>query len=695
MNEADSQQSYETGGFRIDPAQRVLLGADGGRVPLSSRAFELLLMFVRHPGELLDKNRLMAAVWPNNVVEENNLTQSVGALRKALGEAPGEHRFLVTEPGRGYRFVAPVRKVAALPRKRWPRPARIASIALGLLLVGGIVAAIWSWRRAESPAIDRSIAVLPFESHSEASDNAYLALGIQDEVLTLLTRVADLRVVPRTSTLRYAHGDVPGPQIGRELGVSYLLQGNVQRAGDTIRVRVTLVDAAADRNLWAQSYERSAADIFAIESEVAQSVAAALQARLTGEERRLLARPPTESAEAYDAYLRARASAERISRTESEIQAAISAYEEAVRADPGFAIAWAQLSRRHANLYSLAYDRSPARREAAARALDEASRLAPDLWETQSARAYFMFVVAGDLDGAERLYRDLERRAPQRGEAAGGLFLVTRELGQFDLSLEYARRALQLDPLNPYVQAMVCQSYATGRELDLAMQTCERALTLLPGDPGTRALLATIYQARGELDRARHQLQGLTPAPDDWRSLRVMSRQLMLDRKPADAAGLLERALEHANELGMRRGFVRRWLADAQRLAADPAAARASYAGALADLESEIARQPDNPAIMAETAVVHARLGSRQAGERLLQRCMEPAGTPRRESSIADCRLAGMQVALAAGDAAEAVRQLREALTMRGAFPPLTRALLRLDPEFDPLRTRDDFRALQ
>jgi TolB-like protein/DNA-binding winged helix-turn-helix (wHTH) protein/Flp pilus assembly protein TadD len=692
MNDAETQRSYETGGFRVDPVQRVLLAADGGRIPLSSRAFELLLLFVRHPGELLDKNRLMAAVWPNTVVEENNLTQSIGALRKALGEAPGEHRFLVTEPGRGYRFVAPVRVVHGTVAAR-PRRLRIIMIVLAPVVVVGLAAAWLLWPRA-APPVDRSIAVLPFENHSEASENAYLALGIQDEILTLLTRVADLRVVPRTSTLRYARSDTPGPQIGRELGVAYLLQGNVQRAGDTVRINVSLIDAAADRHVWAQSYERPAADVFVIENEVAQSVAAALQARLTAEERSVLARPPTANPEAYDAYLRARASAERISRTESEVRAAIAAYEDAVRADPGFAIAWAQLSRRHANLFSLAYDRSAARRDAAARALAEASRLAPDQWDTQAARAYFMFVVEGDLTGAERMYLELERRAPHRGLGAGGLAQVTRELGKFDTSLDYARRALQLDPLNPYVHAIVCQAYATGRELDLAMQTCERALTLLPGDAGTRALLATVYQARGEPDRARDQLRGLTPAPDDWRSLRAMSQQSMLDRKPADAIRLLGQSLEHAEALGTRRGFVRRWLADAQRLAGDATAARTSYAKSLEELETEIARQPTNPAVMAELAVVRARMGSREAGERLVPRCLELAENPHREALIADCLQAGIQVALAAGDSRAAVTQHKGALTLRGAFPPLTPALLRLDPEYDALRSREDFQQL-
>jgi tetratricopeptide (TPR) repeat protein len=186
-------------------------------------------------------------------------------------------------------------------------------------------------------------------------------------------------------------------QIGRELGVSYLLAGSVQRSGDRVRVNVTLLDAAGDRHLWAATYDRGADEVFAVESEVAQGVAQALQARLTDEEHRGITRPPTENPAAYDAYLRARAFAERTTRTESEILAAIAAFQEAVRLDPDFAIAWAQLSRRHANFFSLAYDRSVARRQAALNALAQATRLAPDLIETHAARGFFEFVVEGNL----------------------------------------------------------------------------------------------------------------------------------------------------------------------------------------------------------------------------------------------------------------------------------------------------------
>lgn len=696
MEAAEPSQIYETGGFRVDATQRVLMAADGSRVPLASRAFDLLLYFVRHPGQLLDKNRLMTAVWPNTVVEENNLNQSIGALRKALGESAGEHRFLVNEPGRGYRFVAQVRfpaqdtpPAAARSRHRWPWVAGLALLAM--------TAGLWWWRSpapVPTPAGERSIAVLPFENRSEARENEYLALGIQDEILTLLTRVSDLRVMSRTSTLRFANSPATSPQIARELGVAYLLEGSVQRAGNTVRVNVTLIDAAADRHLWAQTYERNADDVFAVESEVAQSVAMALQARLTADERRVMRQPPSANPAAYDYYLRARASAERTTRTEAEIRTAIAAYTEAVRLDPDFAIAWAQLSRRHANFFSLAYDRSAARRQAAIDALAQATRLAPGLIDTQAARGYFEFVVEGNLKGSEAEFLALESRSPQSADAAAGLEQITRELGQSDRSADYARRVLALDPLNPYRHSLICLNYLAYREFELALKTCDRALELLPGDAGILAAFAAIHQARGELDEARAKLRTLVPSPGDWRSLRVLSRQSLLDRKPREAVALLSRYLENADALGTRRGVVRRWLADAQRLAGDAVTAKATYSRALAEIETEIARQPANPVLMAELATVRGRLGEFEAAVRLQPRCLELARQPRREAFITDCMFARIQAELAAGQAAHAVTLLKEALTAQGAVPPLTPELLKLDPEYDALRSRADFQSL-
>jgi TolB-like protein/DNA-binding winged helix-turn-helix (wHTH) protein len=701
MNDANTQQCYETGGFRIDPVQRVLLGPDGTRVPLSSRAFELLLFFLRHPGELLEKDRLMAAVWPNTVVEENNLNQCAGAIRKALGESRGDHRFLVTEPGRGYRFVAAVRTgavgTAAPPlieparRGVWRHRAVPAAVLVAFIVLVSIVVRV---RQQPARILDRSIAVLPFENRSEARENGYLALGIQDEILTLLTRIGDLRVIPRASTARYAGSSTTAPDIAAELGVPYLLSGSVQRAGDLIRVNVTLIDARNDRHLWASSYERSSREIFAVESEVAHDVATVLQARLTAAERSSIAQPPTANAAAYDFYLRAKAFAERTTRTEAEIHEAIAAYEEAVRLDPGFAIGWAQLSRRHANLYSLGYDRSNERREAAQRALERALGLRPDLSETRTASAYLQFVVTGDLQGAASAFRALEIQYPRSPDARAGMAQILGELGQQDRSDDYAHRTLALDPLNPYRHALICQEFLSARELEAADRTCAHALELLPGDAGILTLQASILQARGELAQSRELLRPLTPAPGDWRTVRAMSRQLLLDRDSAAAVTLLATHLANSEALGSRLGVVRRWLADAQRLASDAIAARQSYGVAAEELSQELSKQPENPLLIAELAIVQARLGNRGVAVGLLRNCEAFAARARRDWLIAECALAGIQVDLAGGAPAQVVARLARAAKLHGELPPLTPALLRADPDFDGLRGRRDFQAL-
>ena len=695
MKPGETQQSYEMGGFRVDAVQRVLAAADGSRVALPSRAFDLLLFFLRHPGELHDKDRLMAAVWPDTVVEENNLTQSIGALRRALGEAPGDHRFLVTVPGRGYKFVAPVRVIAGgepagaasdpTPPRRWPVFVAFATIV--------IVAVSVLWPRLSRPA-DRSIAVLPFENRSAERENGYLALGVQDEILTLLTRVSELRVVSRNATLRYAGSTAAGPQIGRELGVAYLLEGSVQRSGDLVRVNVALIDATDDRHVWGESYERRVQEVFALESDVAQSVAAALSARLTPQEKRDITSPPTSNPDAYDHYLRARAAAERTTRTESDIRAAIAAYAEAVRIDPTFAVAWAQLSRRHANFFSLAYDRSDERRSLARAALAQALRLAPDSFDTLAARGYFQFVVEGDLAGAESTFRALEARFPQNANVAAGLSQVARELGQDERSRDYARRVLALDAMNPYTHSIICLDQLNAREFALAQQTCERALALLPGDDGILAIEATLFQARGELDRSHELLKSLRPAPDDWRSLRALSRQSLLERKPRDVIELLSRHLATPEALGTRRGFVRRWLGDAQRLAGDAAAARATYSQAAIEIETELERQSANPVLLAELATIRGRLGLLEAAVRLVPRCIELAEHPRRQALVAECAAARIPAELAGGDPARAVAAIAEAASARGLSPPLTPELLRLDPDYDSLRRRSDFAAV-
>jgi TolB-like protein len=565
-------------------------------------------------------------------------------------------------------------------------PRRRGLAVLGIALVVGVV--IVSWRacvpRTEG---DLSLAVLPFESRGAAPGDGYLAPGIEDELTSLLSRLDALRVLPRSSTQRYAGAATPVPQIGRELGVSYLLKGGAQRTGDLVRVDVALWDAAANRELWQSSYERRVLELFPVEGEVARAIVEVLTARrLSPGERAALSRAPTPDPAAYDAWLRARGFMERNTRTEADLRDLTAAFEDVVRLDPEFAPGWAQLSRRHSTFYSLGYDRSESRRDAATRSLETAERLGPDLIDTKIARAYYLFVVAEDLEAAERAVLELEARNPSSSDVAVGLAQITREMGRLDRSTRYARRAVALDPLNAYRQYQLCQDYLTSREIVLAVQTCDGALDVLPGDVPIIALEATIRQTNGEIAQARRLLRGVAPEPGDWRSLRVISRQFELERNPAGAAAFLGKYLATPEALGTRRGLVRRWFADAQRQAGDGTAARASYETARAELEAELALQPSNPQFLGELAIVRARLGDRDAALDLGQRCMQFAVASRRTGYIGDCGLARIQVALATNDTAGLPRLVEEALKQRGALPPLTVSLLRVDPEFDDHR---------
>ena len=244
-----------------------------------------------------------------------------------------------------------------------------AAISVALFFLGRYTAPI---QRGAAVAAEKSIAILPFENLSEETGNAYFAEGVQDEILTRLAKIADLKVISRTSTQRFKSSPDNLREIAKQLGVANILEGSVQKAADQVRVNVQLVNALTDAHLWAETYDRKLTDIFGVESEVAKAIAEALQAKLTGVEQRALAVKPTNNAEAYDAYLRGLAFETRTSSTADDLQKALGFYERAVQLDPAFALAWARLSRANARTYFNGLDRTPARRDATEQALNTA-----------------------------------------------------------------------------------------------------------------------------------------------------------------------------------------------------------------------------------------------------------------------------------------------------------------------------------
>ncbi|MEP7313279.1 MAG: winged helix-turn-helix domain-containing protein [Pseudomonadota bacterium] len=289
---------FEFGGFHLDSTRRLLFGANGESIPLNSRAFDTLLFLIEHRGELLDKATLMQAIWPNTVVEENNLNQSIFALRRVLGEAPGDHRFIVTVPGRGYRFVASVDQRDNVPRTGRPAvavplhsrrylwlaslAAPVLALAIGLLADRREEVAAMAPATVTRPNMTASIAVLPFLDMSEGHTQEYLSDGIAEEVMNQLGKLPGLRVVGRTSAFSFKGRSDDLRRIGRTLGVNHILEGSVRRSGNRIRVTAQLVNAQTGTQLWSQTFDRQLGDVIAVQDEIAHSVAGSLRVALSG-----------------------------------------------------------------------------------------------------------------------------------------------------------------------------------------------------------------------------------------------------------------------------------------------------------------------------------------------------------------------------------------------------------------------------
>lgn len=314
---------YEFSDFRLDPQQRLLTARTDSRpIPLQPKVFETLLYFVERRGELLEKATLLKAVWPNVVVEENSLNQNISAIRRVLGESPGEHRFIVTEPGRGYRFVAEVR-VATVPDAGGDPTHDASPVASAPIVTTG--------------GQRRSIAVLPFANMTGDPTKEYFSDGISEELLHTLARVPGLKVPSRTSSFSYKGRNIDVRQIARDLDVGVVLEGSVRSAGERIRITAQLIDGHNGFHLWSHAYDREFGDLFKLQDELAQSIVRALRLELgMNSDGTPLGAPPTTDLEAYHLYLQGLA-AVTVSGPLEQLPRAIKMLERAVERDPKFA----------------------------------------------------------------------------------------------------------------------------------------------------------------------------------------------------------------------------------------------------------------------------------------------------------------------------------------------------------------------
>ena len=383
---------------------------------------------------------------------------------------------------------------------------------------------------------------------SEDKANAYFADGIQEEILTRLAKIADLKVISRTSTQQYQSKPGNLSEIAKQLGVANILEGSVQKAADQVRVNVQLIQAASDSHLWADTYDRKLVDIFGVESEVAKAIAEALQAKLTGGEQQALAVKPTNNSEAYDAYLRGLALEARAS-SPSDSEKVVGFYERSVQLDPAFALAWARLSRANAQVYFSGLDTTSARRDATERALNTAQKLQPNSPETLLAQAYYQYWVLRDYELAKATFGRVRELLPGSSEVPGALALIARRQGHWDQSVAYWEQTLALDPRNTQWLANAAQTYAMLRQFPAALKTYDRVLDIVPNDLDTVASEAAIYQAEGNLEQAGKLLAGVNAQTPSFAAFLPKMNQLFLERHFDEAIRLIHSRLTESRDL--------------------------------------------------------------------------------------------------------------------------------------------------
>ncbi len=610
-------------------------------------------------------------------------------------DRPQSARELLSEVHRCYT------KFSAEARTRRRRAATAATATA--LVVAAVAAGAWLYQRAQTSAeTERSIAVLPFENLSGDKENAYLAEGIQDEILTRLSKVGDLRVISRNSTQQYKSKPENLREIAKQLGVAHFLEGSVQKSAGTVRVNVQLIEAANNSPLWADTIDRALTDILSMESEVAITVADQLRAKLTREEAQVIAAKPTDDPQAYDAYLRGLAYT--LSSVGFEPRNVIPARQylkEAVRIDPNFALGWSLLSSvDSAGYVTNTLPRTVALRDEVRIAAETALKLQPNLGEAVSAKAFYHYVFLKDYDTALRYFEQATRLLPSDSRIPEALAFVERRRGRWEQSDAYFNRAERLDPRNVRIIGQHALLYKILRRFPDALRKYEDVLNITPDDAQPVVRQAAIFQAMGDLTRAAAVLAPFYSKPDEGAAVETQVYQAILERRTASIIPRLKERLAKSDSApGDEKGRLYFWLGWAQKIAGDHAGAHESWTQAKSELESSLKEQPESYLLIGDLALTEMKLGENALAMTLADRGL--AVNPIEKDAMTGPWSLEVfaRVTAATGDHDRSIAALTKLLSIPYEGPlashvPLTPALLKLDPMFDPLRNDPRFKAL-
>jgi TolB-like protein/class 3 adenylate cyclase/Tfp pilus assembly protein PilF len=671
----DVNERTNVAGGGINMAQRVMDCGDAGHILLSHRVAEDLEQFERWRPSLHDIGTFEVKhgvpVRLTNLCSEEVGNPRLPSKLQAINQAVKKHRAHV----------------------RW------AKIGAALLVLGAIIAGVFFFARRPTTSalrvLDKSIAVLPFENLSRDPDNAFFTDGVQDEILTDLAKIADLKVISRTSVLQYKSGVARNlREIAQQLGVANVVEGSVQRSGNRVRVNAQLVDARTDAHLWAQTYDRDLADVFAIQSEIAKAIADQLQAKLLPNEKEAIEQPPTTDLAAFDLYSRAKSlllTAGFSLTGDPDVRKAIDLLDEAVKRDPSFFDAYCQLANAHEWLYAgLGFDHTPARLALAEAALGAATRLRPDAGETHFARAQYLYYGRRDYAGALAELEVARRALPNDPRIFELTGFILRRRGDQDEGLRNLQRAVELDPRNFSTLQQIAISYEfRGRYAD-AIAALDRALSIVPDNVETRAARAQFELFWKADTLPLHQTidailaqrpSAIASAANAWFACALAEHDAPAAEQALVAVG--DNPCWAEGAIVLSRSFGEGLLA---RMTKDEARVQAAFEAARTQQEKKVQAQPDYGPALCVLAMIDAGLGRKELALEEGRRAIALAPMEKDVSNGSFVLQYFATTAAWAGEKELALQQLETGLRAPVASQLLSYGALKLLPFWDPLR---------
>jgi TolB-like protein/DNA-binding winged helix-turn-helix (wHTH) protein/predicted Zn-dependent protease len=700
---------YRFGPFCLDVEERRLTRG-GENIPLPRKTFDLLLVLVAEAGHLMTREALIDILWPDTVVEEQGLTTRLYALRKALEDDGNAPAYIETERGVGYRFIAAVgisEKNRAFAEESdgtsgegehtsHRRHTRQYLNVIGMAAFIIAIAVVLLWWESSSPETQATssptIVVLPFDNLSANQDDAYIAAGVRDTILTRLAQLNSIQVVSRSASDNFSSHPKDLTHLANALNVNTVLEGSVQIFDQRVMINVQLVNARTHDHIWAGTFTRNLNGLFNTESSIAAKVATALQRKLHPRELARLSTPPTNNSKAYLLYLKADYYAHRafdFASTKSPEQAVSKAngyYRQALDLDPKFALAWAKLALLDIRAYWFQVDYTPQRRKAAEKAAARAVKLDPHLPEAHIARGYTLYYGAGDYSAALQQFKTARENLPYDANVVGAMAYIHRRQGHWKKTLDELQQAHELDPLNPlwlYESGVTLRAL---RRYDAAIRQFSEALAIAPDDYAAQLHKIHALVLAGRMHKARQAMAHIPPKADPLGFVTSMRIELaMFARQPEKALKILKNAGNWLPYQPIR--------ADALALMGDKRDARAAYKKRCRALKKKLRKHPDSPDIASALGLAEAGLGNRKEALKAGHHATELF--PLDKDAVAGPRylaiLAKIQARL--GDAPAANKLLAKLLAI-AAGSEISVPLLRNDPVWDPIRHSSGFQAL-